>query len=138
MGFKFLKIGVLEEPFVFAGLVSFFEGRFNVSLGRSLFGGVFEGVLVDDFLVDWDVDGVSGWHHVVVVDDFDEWLQLVSAGNLLFAHRFGDFSWVSVNTGNQSMSVESVLGTFVVFLDDDGFSASVFASGDNDYSSGFN
>ena len=42
---------------------------------------------------------------MVVVDDFDEWLHLVSAGDLLFAHGFGDFSWVSVNTGNQSVSI---------------------------------
>lgn len=103
----FLESEFLEEPFVFAGLVSVFEGGFDVGLGRSFFGGVLEAVFVDDFLVDWDVNGVSGWHDVVVVDDLDEWLHLVSAGDLLFAHGFGDFSWVSVNTGDQSVSIEA-------------------------------
>ena len=78
-----------------------------MSFSGSFFGGVLEAVFVDDFLVDWDVDGVSGWHNVVVVNNLDEWLHLVSASDLLFAHRFGDFSWVSVNTSNQSMSIQS-------------------------------
>jgi len=102
----FLKSEFLEEPLVFAGLVSFFEGGFDVGLGGSFFGGVLEAVFVDDFLVDWDVDGVSGWHNVVVVDDFDEWLHLVSASDLLFTHGFGDFSWISVNTSDQSVSIQ--------------------------------
>ena len=55
----FLKSEFLEEPLVFAGLVSFFEGRFNMGLGGSFFGGVLEAVLVDDFLVNWDVNGMK-------------------------------------------------------------------------------
>ena len=132
-----LKSEFLEEPLVLAGLVSFFEGGFDVGLGGSFFGGVFEAVFVDDFLVDWDVNRVSGWHNVVVVDDLDESLHLVSASDLLFAHGFGDLPWVSVDTGDQSVSVKSVLGTFVGLLDDNGFSAGVFAGSDDNYSSGF-
>jgi len=78
-----------------------------VSFGGSFFCGVFKAVFVDDFLVDWDVNRVSGRHDVVVVDDLDESLHLVSAGDLLFSHGFGDFSWVSVDTGDQSVSMNA-------------------------------
>jgi len=77
-----------------------------VGLGGSLLGGVLQSVLVDDLLADWDVNGVSGWHDVVVVDDLDEWLQLVSAGDLLLAHALGHFSWVSVDTGDEGVAVK--------------------------------
>merc|ERR1711874_809972 len=90
-GVRDLESEFLEEPLVLAGLVSLLEGLLDVRLGRSLLGGVLKGVLVDDLLADWDVNRVSGWHDVVEVDDLDEWLQLVSAGNLLLAHALGHF-----------------------------------------------
>jgi len=95
-----LKSELLEEPLVLSGLVSLFEGLLDRGSCSSLLGGVLKGLLVDVLLVDGDVDRVSGWHNVVVVDDLDERLHLVSLGNLLLAHALRDLSWVSVNAGN--------------------------------------
>ena len=75
---------------------------------------------------------------MVVVDNFDKSLHLVSLGDLLLAHRFGNSSRISFDAGDQGVAVEStVVGTFVGFFDDDGFFAGLSASGDDDGSSGF-
>jgi hypothetical protein len=57
---------------------------------------------------------VPSGHHVVVVDDLDERLDLGALGNLLLAHWAGNLERVTLNTGNDSITVGSVLGAFVV------------------------
>jgi hypothetical protein len=51
---------------------------------------------------------------VVVVDNLDERLDLGALGNLLLAHGAGNLKRVTLDTGNDGITVGSVLGTFVV------------------------
>ena len=67
-----------EEPCVLACAVSFLELLLDLSSCFLLCGGVLDARLDDDGFVDRDVDGVTGRHKVVVVDDLDESLDLTS------------------------------------------------------------
>jgi hypothetical protein len=51
---------------------------------------------------------------VVVVNDLDERLDLGSLGNLLLTHGAGNLQRRAFDTGNDSVTVGSVLGTFIV------------------------
>lgn len=59
---------------------------------------------------------VPGWHQVVVVEHFNEGLDLGSLGHLLLAHGGGDFAGVTVNTRDQGMAVRAVAGAIVNIL----------------------
>ena len=45
--------------------------------------------LTNQRLLHGNVDGISGGHHVVEVDHFDERLDLAPLGDLLLAHLLG-------------------------------------------------
>merc|ERR1712019_288717 len=109
-----LESQLLEKPLILTSLISFFKNLLDMSFGSLLLSDILQLFLVDNIL------------------------HLVSLGDLLFAHRFGDSSRISFDAGNQGVAVEStVVGTFVGFFDDDGFFAGLSASGDDDGSSGF-
>ena len=69
MAGEHLEPQLLEEPLVLAGLVSLLEFCSDEEPGLLLLHGVLEHLLVKVGLVEADVDGVAGWHQVVVVDD---------------------------------------------------------------------
>ena len=48
-----------------------------------------------------------------------KWLDFRSLGELLFAHRLRHFAWVTVDSGDESVSVASILRAIVLLLDDD-------------------
>jgi hypothetical protein len=70
---------------------------------------------------------------MVVVDDLDERLDLGALGHLLLTHGTGHLQRRAFDTGNDSVTVGSVLGTFIVvyneaikdrecfYLDDGGY-----------------
>ena len=62
------------------------------------------------------VDQVPGWEKVIAVDDSNEWLHLGSLFDSLFAHTLGDFAWVTIDSGDQAVSVWSVSWTLIVIL----------------------
>merc|ERR1712019_240221 len=133
-----LESQLLEKPLILTSLISFFKNLLDVSFGSLLLSSILQLFLVNNILVQLNINRVSGGEHVIVVDNFDKSLHLVSLGDLFLAHRFGDSSGISFDTGDQGVAVKSVVGsTFVGFFDDDGFSASLSASGDDDGSSGF-
>ena len=50
-----------------------------------------------------NVQSVSGWKQVVVVEDLDEWPNFGPLGNLLLVVLSSNLQWVSLDTGNQGM-----------------------------------
>merc|ERR1719309_416454 len=83
MTVKKLESEFLEKPFVFTGLKAVFQFRFDLTPGFPLGSWVLQVLLVDNGLVYTDIDGVPGWHQVVVVDDLDESLQFSAPAQLL-------------------------------------------------------
>ena len=50
---------------------------------------------------------------MVVVDDLDERLDLGALGNALLAHVLGDLEGVTLDTGDNGMTVTALLGTVI-------------------------
>jgi len=115
-----LEAELAEEPLVLAELVSLLELVLDLLAGLLPEGGVAEAILVDEGLVHDDVDGIPRRHHVVEVDDFDERLDLAALRHLLLAHLLRHLQRVSVDAGNESVSVGFVGAALIVVLDDDG------------------
>ena len=67
----------------------------------------------------------------VVVDEFDEILQLSGPTQLIFGHRFGDYPGVTVDSSNKNVAVRSVIGTIIILFDDNCLLSSVFSLEDN-------
>jgi len=116
-----LEAELAEEPLVLAELVSLLELVLDLLAGLLPEGGVAEAILVDERLVHDDVDGIPRRHHVVEVDDFDERLDLAALGHLLLAHLLRHLQRVSVDSGDEGVSVWLIGATFIVVLHDDGF-----------------
>lgn len=98
-----LEVEFGEEPLVLTGLVLLFQGLSDNLLGLLLLGWLLQGLWGDSVLERLDVQGVSCWHQVVVVDQFDERLDLGSLGELLGAVGLGDLQWASLNTNNDGV-----------------------------------
>lgn len=111
--------------------MSFFKGFLDNLLGFFTLRWFFESFSRDNRLEGFNVQGVSGWQQVVVVDNLDEWLNLGSLGNLLGTLSLGNLQWVSFNTGNQSVTEWVRLGTVIMWLDDNDLLTSV-TTADND------
>ena len=73
-----LEPQLLEEPFVFAGLVSLFELGPDCEPCLLLLHGVLENLLVQVSLVEPDVNGVASRHQVVVVDNLKSYKRNVN------------------------------------------------------------
>jgi len=67
-------------------------------------GWLLEGILVYDVLECLELQSVTGGHDVVEVDGLDERLDLRPLGGGLLGHTLGDLGWVSLNSGNESVS----------------------------------
>merc|ERR1719457_355984 len=131
MGTRYdLEFELLEEPLALATLVSFFETGLDLHLHTLLLFGILQAFLVEVSLVKRNVDNVSGWHDMVVVDHLKEWLYLRSQIDPLLGHFLGNLLWVPFNTSNQGMRETLIITAFLARLDDDGLPASKSARKD--------
>ena len=80
-------------------------------------------------------NGVSGRHHVVQVDVFEEWLDLDSGLDSGLAHVLVHSPWVPVDSGHQTVWILSALGAAFGGGDDHGLSSGVSSLEENDDSS---
>jgi len=94
--------------------------------------GILDGVLVEHFFVEGEVQLVSSGHQMVAVVNLDERLDLAPLGLLLLSHSLCDLLRVSLDSYHEGMSVRPVTGSLVLVLDDHGFSASISAIQDQD------
>lgn len=128
---KCLEVQLGEEPLVLTSLVSFFKGLLDNLLGFFTLRWFFESFGGDHRLEGLNVQSVSGWQQVVVVDNLDERLDLGSLGDLFSTLSLGDLQWVSLNTSDQGVAEWVRLGTLIVWLDDHNLLTSV-TTADND------
>jgi hypothetical protein len=115
----FLKLERGEEPSVLAAGVSLLEHLLDSLLGILALGNLLEGVVRDGALEALELQGVASGHQVVVVDDLDERLDLVSLLLAGLGHAAGDLGGVSLNAGNQGVAERVRLVAVVNGLDDD-------------------
>merc|ERR1712183_209999 len=97
------------------------------------FAAVLEHVLVDEGLVEGYINAVPGGHQMVVVDHLHKWLDFGSFCNFLLSHGFGDFAGVFIDSSHQGVTVWAVLCSVVIILDDDSFTACIFATQHQNY-----
>lgn len=102
-----------KHTLVLSRRVSLLEGSLDGLLGVFTLRWLLEGVGRDDSLEGLELESVSCRHEVVVVDDLDERLDLVSLGHSLARHRSSHFQWVSLDTGNDGVWEGVCLGTIV-------------------------
>lgn len=112
-------------------MVSLFKSLLDHLSGLRSLGWLGQGIQGYSRLDVLDVQGVTGWKQMVVVDDLDKWLDLSSLGHFLGSMCLGDFEWVSVNTSNYSMWERVGFGTFIVRLNNHNFSTSETSTNDN-------
>lgn len=99
--------------------------------GFPLEGGISEGVLVDDFVVEVHVNHVASRHHVVVIAYLDERLHFRSLRDLLLAHLRRHLARVAIDADHERMAVRLFAGALVVVFHNDRFSTGI-ASAEND------
>ena len=85
-----LEVQLSEEPLVLTSLMSFFKGLLDNLLGFFSLRWFFESFSGYYALESFNIQGVSGWQQVVVVDDLDERLDLSSLSNLLGTLSLGN------------------------------------------------
>ena len=76
-------------------------------------------------------EGVPRGHQVVVVDDFDEGLDLAALGLAGFRHSAGDLQRGAFDAGDECVWERVLLAAIVLRLDDDDFLACVAAAADD-------
>ena len=108
-----------EEPPVLAGGVTLLENLLDGLLGILALRNLLEGLGGDGALETLKLEGVAGGHQVVVVDDLDEGLDLGALLLAGLAHAASELAGVSLDTGNDGMTVGVGLGAVVNGLDDD-------------------
>lgn len=126
-----LEVKFGEEPLVLTGLVLFFQSLLDNLLGFLFLRWLNQRVWGDSSLERLNVQGVSGWHQVVVVNQLDEWLDGDSLGNLLSAVSSGDLQWSLLNTNDNGVWESVGLGTVIVRLDDDDLLTSETTTGND-------
>lgn len=126
-----LEVEFGEEPFVLTGLMLFFQSLLDNLLGFFSLGWLAQGVWGDGVLERLNVQRVSGWHQVVVVDQLDKWLDLGSLGDLLLVVGFGDLQWALLNADNDSVRERVRLGTVIVWSDNDNLLTSESTTGND-------
>lgn len=107
-----------EEPPVLAARVPLLQSLLDGLLGVLALGDLLEGIGSQGALQALELEGVTGGHQVVVVDDLDEGLDL---GALLLAglgHAAGNLGRVALDAGHQSVTVGVRLVASVHGLDD--------------------
>lgn len=128
-----LEVEFGEEPLVLTGLMLFFQSLLDNLLGFFSLRWLVQGVWGDSVLERLNVQRVSGWHQVVVVDQLDEWLDLGSLGNLLLVVSSGNLQWASLNADNDSVWEGVGLGTVIVWSDNDNLLACESTTGNDSW-----
>jgi hypothetical protein len=108
-----------EEPSVLSAGVTLLQDFLDGLLSILALADLLEGVGGDGALEALELQGVTGGHQVVVVDDLDERLDL---GALLLAglgHAAGDLLGVTLDASNDSVAEGVSLVAIVEGLDDD-------------------
>lgn len=83
------------------------------------------------------MDEESSWEEVIVVDYFDEWFDLGSSLNFIFAHVLCDFTRGSLDTSNQGVWETLALLSIIKLLNNDCFLSSSSSGEHNAYSACF-
>ena len=120
-----------EEPPVLAALVSLVEGLLDGLLGLLPLADLLESVGGDGVLEALKLEGVTGGHEVVVVDDLDEGLDLAALGGAGLGHALGDGARVALDAGDDGVGEGVALGTVVDGHEEDNLLASVASTGDD-------
>lgn len=126
-----LEVEFGEEPLVLTGLVLFFQSLLDNLLGFLLLGWLNQGIWSNSILERLNVQGVSGWHQVVVVNQLDERLDSDSLGDLLGAVGLDDLQWASLDTNNNGVWEGVSLGAIVVWLDNNDLLTSETTTGND-------
>ena len=132
-----LKLQLLEEPFVLAGLVSLLELDLGTSLGLVFESRVSEDILVDNSFVQGDSHRVPCGHEVIITINFHKWLDLWPLGDFHLVHGSCHFAGIAVDSSHQSMALGSVWGTIINVLHNDFFASGVASSQDQNHIPGF-
>ena len=106
-----------EEPSVLSRRVSLLQSLLHSLLRILPLRNLLESIRSNNTLQSLQLECVSCWHQVVVVDDLDEWLDLGSLGLTGLGHSAGDLLGVALNTGDQGVRVWVRLGSRVLWLD---------------------
>jgi len=120
-----------EEPSVLSRRVSLLQSLLHSLLRVLPLRNLLESIRSNNTLQSLQLECVSCWHQVVVVDDLDEWLDLGSLGLTGLGHAAGDLLGVALNTGDQGVRVWVRLGSRVLWLDQYNLLASISAAGDD-------
>lgn len=126
-----LKLQRGEEPPVLAARVTLLQGLLDSLLGVLTLGDLLEGVGGQSTLEALELQGVTGGHQVVVVDDLDEGLDLGSLLLSCLGHATGDLAGVALDTGDQGVAVGVRLVASVDGLDDHDLLSGIAATGDD-------
>jgi hypothetical protein len=92
-----------EEPPVLAALVPLVEGLLDDLLGLLPLADLLESVGGDGVLEALKLEGVTGGHKVVVVDDLNERLDLAALGLAGLGHALGDGGRVTLDAGDNGV-----------------------------------
>lgn len=124
-----LEVEFGEEPLVLTGLVFLFQSLLDNLLGFFFLGGLFQGLGADSTLEGVNIQGVSCWHQVVVVDQLDKRLDSVS-GRLGFLLLVGQ-GWSPLDTNDNGVREGVAFGALVDWLDDNNLLTGVTTTGNN-------
>jgi hypothetical protein len=120
-----------EEPAVLAGGVSLLKSLLDGLLSILPLCWLLESLCRNDALEGLELEGVTGRHEVVEVDDLDEWLDLGALCDALLGHVAGDLEWVTLDAGYESVAEAVALRSFILNFDDDNLLTSLSSAGDD-------
>ena len=120
-----------EEPSVLSAGVSLLEDLLDVLLRILTLADLLEGIVGDGALEALELEGVTGGHQVVVVDDLDEGLDLAALGLAGLGHAAGDLKGVALDAGDDGVRERVRLGAVVDGEEEDDLLACVAAAGND-------
>lgn len=109
----------------------FFQSLSDNLLSFFSLGWLVQGVWGDSVLERLDVQRVSCWHQVVVVNQLDEWLDSGSLSNPLGVVSLGDLQWASFNANDNGVWERVRLGSVIMRSDNDNLLTSETTTGDD-------
>lgn len=89
-----------EEPAVLSRCVTLLQCLLDSLLRILSLRNLLESVRSHNALKSLQLQSVTGWHQVVVVDDLNEWLDLAAFGLTGLRHAAGDLGWVTLDTSD--------------------------------------
>lgn len=93
-----------KEPPVLPACVPLLEHLLDGLLGLLALGGLLEGVVGDGTLETFKLEGVTGGHKVVVVDEFDEGLDLGALFLAGFGHAASNLGGVALDARDEGVA----------------------------------